>query len=71
LGFIKEDVKIILNKEDEFTSAEEVFSSLNANKVPLTNAYLIKGLLLTKAARMLLPLTDKRNISKRYWMPAA
>jgi uncharacterized protein with ParB-like and HNH nuclease domain len=52
LGFIKEDVKIILNKEDEFTSAEEVFSSLNANKVPLTNAYLIKGLLLTKAARV-------------------
>lgn len=52
LCFIKEDVKIILNKEDEFTSPEEVFSSLNANKVPLTNAYLIKGLLLTKAARV-------------------
>ncbi len=52
LNFIKEDVKIILNKEDEFTSAEEVFSSLNANKVPLTNAYLVKGLLLTKAARI-------------------
>lgn len=52
LVFIKEDVKIILNKEDEFTSPEEVFSSLNANKVPLTNAYLIKGLLLTKAARV-------------------
>lgn len=52
LIFINNDVKIILNKEDEFTSAEEVFSSLNANKVPLTNAYLIKGLLLTKASRI-------------------
>lgn len=52
LTFIKNDVKIILNKEDEFTSAEEVFSSLNANKVPLTNSYLVKGLLLTKASRI-------------------
>jgi len=51
LLFIENDVKIILNKEDEFTTAEEVFSSLNANKVPLTNAYLVKGLLLTKASR--------------------
>lgn len=51
VDFIENNVKIILNKEDEFTSAEEVFSSLNANQVPLTNAYLIKGLLLTKASR--------------------
>lgn len=51
ITFIRENVKIILNKEDEYTSAEEVFSSLNSNQVPLTNAYLIKGLLLTKASR--------------------
>lgn len=62
--FIKEDVKIILNKEDEFTCAEEVFSSLNANKVPLTNAYLIKGLLLTKASRIVSADGIKKNFKE-------
>jgi hypothetical protein len=49
--FINDNVKLILNKEDETTSSEEIFSNLNANKVPLTNSYLIKGLLLTKSSR--------------------
>lgn len=69
-------VKIILNKEDEFTSAEEVFSSLNANKVPLTNSYLIKALLLTKASRTVTEsqarkhfkeIMDERAIMGRTW----
>lgn len=64
VAFIKENVKIILNKEDEFTAAEEVFSSLNANKVPLTNAYLIKGLLLTKASRQLSDAHSKKNFKE-------
>jgi hypothetical protein len=74
--FIQNEVKIILNKEDEFTSAEEVFSSLNANKVPLTNAYLIKGLLLTKASRLSITdgqkkhfkeILDTRNLMAKTW----
>lgn len=64
IDFIKDDVKIILNKEDEFTSAEEVFSSLNANKVPLTNAYLVKGLLLTKASRLSISNGQKKHFKE-------
>ena len=76
VDFVKDDVKIILNKEDEFTSAEEVFSSLNANKVPLTNAYLVKGLLLTKASRLssndgqkkyFKEIMDERSMMARTW----
>ncbi len=76
VDFFQNDVKIILNKEDEFTSAEEVFSSLNANKVPLTNAYLIKGLLLTKASRITAAdgvkknfkeILDARSLMARTW----
>lgn len=64
VDFLKNDVKIILNKEDEFTSAEEVFSSLNANKVPLTNAYLVKGLLLTKASRLSIAEGQKKHFKE-------
>jgi len=75
IKFIRENVKIILNKEDEYTSAEEVFSSLNSNQVPLTNAYLIKGLLLTKASRgytenrkkHFKEIMDERAIMGRTW----
>lgn len=74
IQFIKCDVKLILNKEDELTSSEEIFSSLNDNKVPLTNAYLIKGLLLTKASRVLnnhhkgfKEIMDERTIMGRTW----
>lgn len=60
--FINNNVKLILNKEDETTSSEEIFSNLNANKVPLTNSYLIKGLLLTKASR-----NGTSEISKKHF----
>jgi hypothetical protein len=74
--FIEDNVKIILNKEDEFASAEEVFANMNANKVPLTNSYLIKGLLLTKASRNnpsgfsqknFTEIMDQRAIMGRTW----
>lgn len=76
LEFIKANVKIILNKEHEYTSAEQVFANLNANKVALTNAYLIKGLLLTKATRRngngyskkhFKEIMDERAIMGRVW----
>lgn len=45
--YLSNSVKIILNRENDFVKPEEVFVNLNENKVELTNAYLIKGLLLT------------------------
>lgn len=74
--FINDNVKLILNKEDETTSSEEIFSNLNANKVPLTNSYLIKGLLLTKSSRKdnsgistkhFREILDERTIMGRTW----
>lgn len=47
VNYLNKNVKIILNRESEFVDAEEVFVNLNGNQVELTNAYLIKGLLLT------------------------
>ncbi len=75
ISYLKENVKIIVNQEDENTSAEEVFANLNDNKVPLTNSYLIKGLLLTKASRLSLgnkvkhftEIMDERVIMGRIW----
>lgn len=72
ISFISNNIKIILNKENEFTSAEEVFSSLNANKVPLTDTYLIKGLLLTKASRdgghkHFKEIMDQRSLMAKNW----
>lgn len=49
-NFILNNVKIIVNAVD-YISSEKVFSNLNSNKVPLTEAELIKGLLLTKYSR--------------------
>ena len=49
--FILNYVKIIINVVDHISS-EKVFSNLNSNKVPLTEAELIKGLLLTKYSRI-------------------
>jgi hypothetical protein len=49
--FILNNVKIIVNAVDHISS-EKVFSNLNSNKVPLTEAELIKGLLLTKFSRL-------------------
>lgn len=51
ITYVRNNVKIILNQENEFTSSEEVFMNLNDNRVPLTDIYLIKGLLLTLAVR--------------------
>ncbi len=49
-NFIADDVKIIVNVVDKGDS-ERVFSNLNSNKVSLTEAELIKGILLTKVSR--------------------
>jgi hypothetical protein len=49
--FLRKDVKIIVNNIKGNVSCEKIFSNLNTNKVELTESELIKGLLLTKAAR--------------------
>ena len=49
--YVLNNVKIIVNAVDHISS-EKVFSNLNSNKVPLTEAELIKGLLLTKFSRL-------------------
>jgi uncharacterized protein with ParB-like and HNH nuclease domain len=49
--FILTHVKIIVNEIEPHIDSERVFRNLNSNKVALTEAELIKGLLLTKAAR--------------------
>ncbi len=48
--FVADNVKIIVNVVDRGDS-ERVFSNLNSNKVSLTEAELIKGILLTKVSR--------------------
>lgn len=49
--YILNDVKIIVNAVEQNIESEKVFRNLNGNKVPLSQAELIKGLLLTKTAR--------------------
>lgn len=49
--FIVSKVKVIVNSVEAHISSETVFKNLNSNKVPLTEAELIKGLLITKVAR--------------------
>ena len=44
-------VKIIVNSVESYTPSEIVFQNLNSHKVPLTEAELIKGLLITKVGR--------------------
>lgn len=61
LSFVLNNVKLIINLESEFVKPEEVFSNLNDNKVELTNAELIKGLLLTLASRTDNGLNVKRS----------
>lgn len=51
IDYLKNNVKIIVNLVEEHISSEQIFSNLNNNKVPLTNADLVKGLFLTKLAR--------------------
>lgn len=49
--FLLHQVQIIVNVV-EHVSSEKVFSNLNSNKIPLTEAELIKALFITKQARM-------------------
>ena len=55
-AFVTDNVKIIVNVVDRGNS-ERVYSNLNSNKVILTEAELIKGILLTKVTRS----DDKRK----------
>lgn len=47
--YLFNNVRIIVNIESNFVKSEDIFANLNDNHVPLTDAYLIKGLLLTNA----------------------
>ena len=49
IKYLLHQVKIIVNIESNFVQSEEIFANLNDNHVPLTDAYLIKGLLITNA----------------------
>lgn len=44
-------VKLIVNVVEPHVQSEKVFNSMNSNKVSLTDADLVKGLLLTRSAR--------------------
>lgn len=50
-NFLVNNVKIIVNSVEAHIESETVFKNLNSNKVPLTEAELIKGLLITKIGR--------------------
>lgn len=74
--FLRDGVKIILNRESDFVSAEEVFVNLNGNSVELTNTYLIKGLLLTRGvntedrhgdAYSYFNIMEQRKVNGRVW----
>ena len=74
--FLLDSVKIILNRESDFVSAEDVFVNLNGNSVELTNAYLIKGLLLTRSvntedrhgdAYSYFNIMEQRKVNGRVW----
>lgn len=49
IEYLLYNVKIIVNIESNFVHSEDIFANLNDNHVPLTDAYLIKGLLITNA----------------------
>lgn len=61
IEYLEERVMLIVNIESEFVDSEQVFVNLNDNKVPLTDTYLIKGLLLTNAVERNNVLGQKRN----------
>ncbi|MCZ4319170.1 DUF262 domain-containing protein [Aequorivita viscosa] len=50
-NYLISNVKIIVNSVENHIESETVFKNLNSNKVPLTEAELIKGLLITKIGR--------------------
>lgn len=49
--YLLNNVKIIVNSVEPHIESETVFKNLNSNKVSLTDAELVKGLLITKAGR--------------------
>ena len=49
--YLINNVKLIVNSIESHIESETVFKNLNSNKVPLTEAELIKGLLITKIGR--------------------
>lgn len=49
--YLQHYVKVIVNSVERHVQSETVFKNLNSNKVPLTEADLIKGLLITKVGR--------------------
>lgn len=49
--FLLSNIKLIVNSVETHVESETVFRNLNSNKVPLTEAELIKGLLITKVGR--------------------
>lgn len=76
IEYLEKRVMLIVNIESEFVESEQVFVNLNDNKVPLTDTYLIKGLLLTKAVnrnnnlglrRNYKEILDQRVIMGRTW----
>lgn len=77
LVYLADHVKLIVNLESEFVKPEDVFCNLNDNKVALTNAELIKGLLLTLGIKKDRNMTggrvhyqeimDQRAIMGRMW----
>ena len=50
-NYLINNVKLIVNSIESHIESETVFKNLNSNKVPLTEAELIKGLLITKIGR--------------------
>lgn len=48
---LSDNIKLIVNAVESHIDSERVFRNLNSNKVPLTEAELVKALLITKAAR--------------------
>lgn len=49
--YLLNNIKLIVNSVEPHVVSETVFKNLNSNKVPLTEAELIKGLLITKIGR--------------------
>ncbi len=50
-SFLLQDVMLIVNSVESHVSSETVFRNLNSNQVPLTEAELVKGYLITKIGR--------------------
>jgi len=74
-NYLLSQVKIIVNSVEHHIASENVFKNLNSNKVALTEAELIKGLLVTKIGRsqnaQRLPsfaeITERRVSLARHW----